>query len=374
MNGLKKLQNFRISLLHRYMFREILFPFFFGVVAFSVIIAGGSIIPNLVNEAQRYNLAFSKITALFLLRMPGVIALTFPMATLLSTLLSFSRLSSESELTAFRAGGLSLYKLVAAPLFFGFLVSLLTICFNELIVPYSSFMAENTIIQLRDIAKAAPQIQKNVNIPMYENNRLVRMIHAQEMEGSVLRKVNVIEYDQGDNVARSTRADEAEYDAFNGWTFRRGTLHQFAGDNRSALIVDFVTQNINLSVQPRDIFGRNRDPDQMNIAELAEYIQRQSSFGANVLKERVLWQQKLAVPFACLIFVLLGSQMGIRPQRSGAGAGLGISVLVIFLYYVLLTLFMWFGQRGFSPFLAAWLPNLLIGVYGFYGLYKKAGV
>jgi lipopolysaccharide export system permease protein len=367
-------RNFKIKLIYLYTFREILLPFLFGVGAFSVIFSGGSIIPGLISEAQLYNLGFDQVLALFLLRLPRVISLAFPMATLLAALLCFSRLSGESELTAFRAGGLSLYRLIAAPLVFGFLVSLLTVFFNETVVPQASFIEENTIIQLKDMSKGTPQIQTNVNIPMYENHRLVRIIHAREMEGSIMHQVNVIEYDQNDNVARSTRAEEAEFDALTGWTFRRGTMHQFAGDNRAALIVDFITQNININVRPRDISGRSKDPEQMNIGELSAYIRQQSGFGANVTKLRVQWHQKLAIPFACVIFVLLGSQMGIRPQRSSAGVGLGISVLVIFAYYVMLSVFMWFGQSGFSPLLAAWLPNILIGGYGFYGLYKKTGI
>jgi lipopolysaccharide export system permease protein len=363
---------FKIKLLHLYMFREILTPFLFGLVAFTTIIAGGAIIPGVVNEARMYNLAFKSVCTLFVLRLPGILAWIFPMATLLGALLSFSRLSSESELAAFRAGGISLYKLTLAPLVFGVLISLMTIFFNETIAPQASFAAENLIIQFKDIAKSSPQIKENVNIPMYENGEMTRLLHARKVEGGRMQDVHVVDFANGD-VARATRADEAEYDPLTGWVFYNGTLHQFAGDNRSALLIEFQAENVNLNINPRDVSGRAKDVDQLDLLTLAGYINQQRSFGSPEVPElRVKWHQKLAIPFACFIFVLLGSTMGIRPQRSSSSVGLGVSVLVLFLYYVLMSLFGMMGEL--SPVLAAWLPNIIIGGYGFYSLYQKATI
>lgn len=366
------MNKFRIKLLHLYVFKEVLAPFLFGLIAFTTITAGGALIPGVVNEARMYNLAFDKIALLFLLRIPGILSWIFPMATLLGAMLSFSRLSNESELTAFRASGISLYKIILAPLFFGILVSLLTIFFNETVVPQATFMEENMIIQLKDISRNSPQIKENVNIPMYEKGQMVRILHANKVEDGKMQNVHVIDFTDGD-VARTTRAKTAEFDPVQGWAFYEGTMHIFAGDNRSALLMDFQQENINLNVNPRDISGRSKDAMQMDILALAKYIDQQRSFGSPEVPElRVKWHQKIAVPFACFIFVILGSTMGIRPQRSSSSVGLGVSVLVLFLYYVLLSLF---GMMSaLSPILSAWLPNILIGVYGFYALYQKASV
>lgn len=363
-----------IKLIHRYMTMEILMPFLFGVVAFSTITAGGAIIPGLINETQQYGLAFSQVFALFFLRMPRVISYTFPMSTLLAALLCFSRLSGESELAAFRAGGLSLYRLMIAPIIFGLVVSFSTILFNEAIVPKAAFIEENTIIQLKDTAKSTPSLKKNVNIPKYENGYLTRLIYAHEMQEGVMKEVSVSEYDQG-RLSRIIFAEEAQWEPSGGWEFRRGVLHQFGSNKKSAFVVEFQKELINIDVNPRDISGRVKDPDQMDIFELSKYIKQQKTFGADITELNVKWNQKLAIPFACLIFVLLGAPMGIRPQRSSSSVGLGISILVIFLYYVLLSVGMWFGLMGVvPPVLAAWLPNILIGVYGLYNLYQKANV
>lgn len=363
-----------MKLLHRYMFLEILYPFLFAVIAFSTITAGGAILPGLIGDAQQYNLAFNKVIALFLLRLPRVISYTFPMSTLLAALMSFSRLSGESELSAFRAGGVSLYKLMWVPIGFGMLISCLTIVFNEAIVPKASFIEENTIIQLKDTAKATPSVKKNVNIPKYENGYLTRLLYAHEMEGSLMKEVSVSEYDQG-RLARIIFAEAAEWDPTGGWVFYRGTMHQFGSNKRKAFVIDFAKENINLNINPRDVSDRSKDPAQMDIFELAKHIDQQRNYGADVTELQVKWHQKIAIPFACLIFVLLGAPMGIRPQRSSSSVGLGLSILILFLYYVLLSVGMWFGLMGVLPAIAAaWLPNVLIGGYGTYNLYKKASI
>ncbi|MDC0977734.1 LptF/LptG family permease [bacterium] len=361
-----------IKLLNKYIAKEVAVPFLFGVVAFSTITAGGALIPGLVSDASTYNLNITKIMALFILRMPKIISYTFPMASLLAALLSFGRLSGDSEITAFKSGGLSLYRLMLAPLLIGLAISVMTIWFNESIVPQASFIEENTIIQLKDSSKSAPDVKKNVNIPKYENGYLKRLIYASRMIGSVMKEVSVSEYEKG-RLARIIFADEAEWQTGDGWEFRNGTMHQFGSSRRKAYVIEFEKEVINVNVKPRDISGRTKDADQMNLWELSSHIEKQKGFGADVTELRVKWHQKIAVPFACFIFILLGAPMGIRPQRSSSSVGLGLSILIVFLYYLLLSVGMWVGLLGvLNPLLAAWLPNILIGIYGVYSLQQKS--
>jgi lipopolysaccharide export system permease protein len=79
-----------------------------------------------------------------------------------------------------------------------------------------------------------------------------------------------------------------------------------------------------------------------------------------LLKIQVTIQQKLAFPFICIIFSILGSAMGIRPQRSSKATSFGVSILLIFGYYLLIFVSSALGQaRVLSPFLAGWLPNFI---------------
>lgn len=69
---------------------------------------------------------------------------------------------------------------------------------------------------------------------------------------------------------------------------------------------------------------------------------------------------KLAIPFASTIFALVGAPLGLRRLRGGASVGLGLSVLIILAYYILWHGLHVLGEGGqVSPFMAAWLPNMI---------------
>ena len=82
-------------------------------------------------------------------------------------------------------------------------------------------------------------------------------------------------------------------------------------------------------------------------------------------KFEVALNQRISLPFSCLVFGLFGIPLGLRPQRTNTSIGLGLSLVFILFYYVLMTLGRSLGINGvMSPLLAAWLPNIVFGVIG----------
>ena len=78
-------------------------------------------------------------------------------------------------------------------------------------------------------------------------------------------------------------------------------------------------------------------------------------------------------PFACMVFALLGTPLALQSQRRTSSAGLGITLLNVIFYYVLMAVGTFLGQSGLtSPWVGAWLQNLLIGGYGLYLFIRKA--
>jgi lipopolysaccharide export system permease protein len=82
--------------------------------------------------------------------------------------------------------------------------------------------------------------------------------------------------------------------------------------------------------------------------------------------------ERIALPFACLAFMLVGIPLGIVARRSGKGAGFGISVFFFLVYYVLLVAATSFAERGVFPATAAlWFPNVLVGTVGLWLFYNS---
>src|ERR1700736_2008488 len=139
-------------------------PFLFGLAAFTLLFVAGELlnIARLVSQEHASLVAAAKY---FAYTLPGTLVLTFPMSMLLAVLLAMSRLSGDSEITAMRAGGISLYRIAAPVAAVGFVASLVALSFQEFVVPGATAKA-NEILQ--------SEIQSgNVNI-LY--NEVVRTV------------------------------------------------------------------------------------------------------------------------------------------------------------------------------------------------------
>jgi lipopolysaccharide export system permease protein len=106
----------------------------------------------------------------------------------------------------------------------------------------------------------------------------------------------------------------------------------------------------------------------MTLKDLKEYIQAlrgRADMERKFRQARVEFHNKIAVPFSCLVFVLVGAPLGMQPQRSSSSIGIGLSIVCFFLYYVLWYYACLLGQSGQLPeALASWSGNLATGLVG----------
>jgi lipopolysaccharide export system permease protein len=342
-----------------------------GVVGFTAMLSGTAILFNLVGDIIRNNIPYTTGLLLFLLRLPGIIVYSFPMATILAVILALGRLASDNETVALRACGVSILRVSAPILAFGFMVSMLTLVFNEWIVPAATFKERDLYLTITH--QKRPSIRQNVNITEYDSEgRPQRILNALEARGSSLFKVNIVEYVQGE-LTQITQASSAEYDPAQGWLFLNGISHRLNASDRSRmLVIEFEKQRLNFQLNPLDLTGREKGSNEMNALELWHYIQFKKRLGENTRQLQMEFHHKFAIPFACLIFALLGCPMAIRHQRTSSALGAGLSLIVIILYYIGISISMGLGLTGSLPaMLAAWLPNIVIGGVGI-ALLKKA--
>ncbi|HTL90024.1 MAG TPA: LptF/LptG family permease, partial [Leptolyngbya sp.] len=193
-----------ISVLDRYITWQLLGPFVFGVAAFSSILLSVGALFDLIRQMTEAGLALSIAGRILILRMPEFIALSFPMATLLSALMVYSRLSSDSELIALRSAGISVYRLVAPAIVLSLVVSVLTFGFNEAIVPAAKYQATTTLAQA--LKQDKPKFdQKNIVFQQYRDAKqsdggsqqtLERIFYAQRFDGKQMKGLTVLDFSQ----------------------------------------------------------------------------------------------------------------------------------------------------------------------------------
>jgi lipopolysaccharide export system permease protein len=354
----------------RYIITELSVPFLFGVGLFSSIGISVGAVFDLVRRIAESGLPVSVAMTVLLYKMPEFIGYSFPMATLLACLITYSRFSSDSELIALRSCGISLYRLVAPAIVLGIFVTGLTFVFNQMVVPEANYQAAITLE--RALNQERPNFQesnilyqefRDIKLPDGRTQQsLARLFYAREFDGKNMKGLTILDFSQ-QGLSQVVSAESASWSPQkNSWDFVNGTIYLVAADGSYRNILRFERQEIQLSRAPFDLASRGRGDSEMNIAEATKYLNLLKTSGdeQKIRRLEVVIQQKYALPFSCLIFGMVGAILGCRPQRTSRATGFGISVVIIFSYYLLFSVTGVMGWTGvLSPIVAGWVTNLL---------------
>jgi lipopolysaccharide export system permease protein len=360
-----------ISVMDRYIFIQLLMPFLFGVGAFSsIVLAIGSLF-DLVRQVAEAGLPITVALEVMALKMPLYVGYSFPMSILLAGMMTYGQFSAASEIIAFRSCGISIYRLMVPALVLSIIVTGVTFFFNELLVPVANQRATTTLTSA--LKQDKPTFKKD-NITYFEYKEvekdgkkeqvLVRLFYAERFDGKTMKGLTILDRSQQDkSLSQILNAESAVWNSDKKtWDFSNGTIYLIAPDASYRNIVTFQHQQLQLPKSPFDLAAPDKNPDDMSIAELMDYADqiRLSGDKKKILSVAVKIQSKLAFPFVCIVFGLIGSAMGIRPQRTGKATNFGVSVLMIFGYYFVMFVCQALGQAEIvSPFFAGWLPTMI---------------
>ncbi len=373
----------RLPLLDRWLLNELIGPLLFGIAAFTAVTLSVGVVFELVRRVAESGLPLTAAMQVLLLRLPGFLVLSFPMATLMATLLAFSRLSGSSELTALRSVGVSTRRMVLPALALALCMSLLTFVFNDLIVPRANLEATNSLEQA--LGKAI-STEKGSNI-MYsrfgriaqEGGEKVKMLthifYARHFLRGEMEDVTLLDFSRLGQRQMLTAESARWNEELALWEFHNGRIINVDDKTGTTTSARFDRYNYPLSRDPLEVARLPTDPSVMTVgqARTAERLQRQAGNAKEARRLRVRIQEKFAFPAICLVFGLIGSSLGVRPHsRTSRSQGFGISVCLIFGYYLMSFIFSSLGITGtLTPFLAAWLP-VLVGLAGGVYLLRQA--
>jgi lipopolysaccharide export system permease protein len=351
-------------ILDRFILGQMISPFLFGIMSFTVILVAGNLLFRLADLVIQRGVSMSLVLRLFVYSLPGVVAMTIPMSCLLAALLGFGNMSANSELVALKSAGISFGRIVRPLVAAGILISLGTFAVNETLVPLSQRAAANLLRY--DIYRQTPPVFKdNVFIRDISNGALRRILYIKEVlpRTGKMSDILVQEFEDG-SVSRVISAPRGEWiDGL--WWLSDGQVFEVQDDGKVDMLFRFERQKLNLDMQPADIDSDTEDPDEMNLRELYLTMRNAERQGNNAGALRMLFHLRVAVPWASVVLVLVGASVGSRPQRSSSSMGFGLSVVIVFCYYVIMSFCKSLGEADFVPgFLAAWTPNAVFLVIG----------
>jgi lipopolysaccharide export system permease protein len=359
-----------ISVMDRYIFTQLMMPFLFGVGAFSSIVLSIGGLFDLMRQVSQSGLPIMVALEVMALKMPQFVAYSFPMSILLAGMMTYGKFSADSEIIAFRSCGISIYRLILPAVVLSIIVTGITFLFSELVVPVASQRA--TTILNQALKQDKPTFKKdNITFNEYKDIEidgkkeqvLVRLFYADKFDGKTMTGLTIVDRSQGKGLTQILNAQSATWNGSkNTWNFANGTIYLIAPDASYRNIITFQQQQLQLPKSPFELAAPDKRLEDMSVVEMMDYATeiRLNGDRKKIVETAVKIQAKLALPFTCLVFGLLGAATGIRPQRTGKATSFGVSVLLIFGYYAFMTFCESLGTgEAISPFLAGWLPSFI---------------
>lgn len=361
-----------MRILDKYILKETIMTFLFGVCAFSAVFLGSGTLLRIAQYITQYGASFSAIVRLIIYSLPGIIVWTFPMSMLLAALLTFGRLSGNSEIIAMRACGISFKRLVTPVIVFSLGVSIFSIGFNEYVVPASN-QAYADLVRYEIQGNTTPESQDHIIIKQIQDGNIQRLVYARRYDAETGRLDNLsIQEFEKNKMVRVENAEYAQWDTDDNWVMYNGVLYDLSQPDTERMM-KFDSQVLPINQNPNQIIRSQKKPDEMSIKELNEQIDIMKSQYVDTRKIETELYQRFTVPMASLMFALIGAPLGIQPNRSSSSIGFGISIIIIFIYYTLMTLAGAIGQSSFiPPAIAVWIPNIVTLIVGCYLIRKES--
>ncbi len=349
----------KITILDRYVAREVLAPFGLGVALLTFALVTGKLL-KLTDMVVNHGVTLGEVLGLMAYIMPAFLELTFPMAVLLGVLLGFGRMSGDREMIAARACGVSLYRLSIPVIVFAVGVYLIASWFAFSLRPWANSHLEERVFYLTRTKVAAGIREKIFN----RNFRgLVLYVDQVAPGGSDLKGVMISDARTPDQqntiIARSgiVLPDERAHTI----TLRLFDGSIFGVEPRTAAAHITSFKVYDLTVHPDESMGMNpTEPDELSYPALRAAIAKARAAGKPDYEAETELARRFTVPFATILFAILAMSLGLKPARGGQSERFGVAVALFFMYYVLMRVGQTLGERGaLNAFVAMAIPDVV---------------
>jgi len=353
-----------------YLLRNFLFYFALLLVGFILLFEIFTFF-DLLDDIASHRASFMDIANYFRYLSYYLIYQLAPLACLVSILITLGIMTKNNELVAFKAAGISLYRIALPLLLTGGVVTIGLIAFDQTYLPYANQRSE----ELRNIIRGSPpqtyyQPQRQW---IFGNNSKIYNYQLFDPDRSLFGGLSVFELDpQTFALRRRVYAERASWEPRQGaWILESGWIRDFK-DGSIARYAEFPVIELPELDEPPAYFTREiRQSSQMDWWELRNYIARLRRSGFDVARFEVQLHKKLAFPLIAPIVILLAIPFSILVGSRGAVGGLALGVGLAIVYWATAALFEAMGGVGQLPaILSAWSPDFIFFFFGLYFFLK----
>jgi LPS export ABC transporter permease LptF/LPS export ABC transporter permease LptG len=380
-------------LLDEYVMRTYAANFALSLCTFAVLILVFSFF-ELIGDIIRNQTPFIIVGEYLFNLLPYIISTVTPLCSLLGVLVTFGSLNRTSELTAMKATGISLYRVVAPILVLAAILAAALFAFNESYLPDANRRLE----QLRSEIKGKPAQtflrpeRRWISGQTGRPGDPTRIFYYQAYDPvpAVFLNLTVFEFDsQTFTLKRRIFAKSVHWDpSVNRWIFDNGWQRTFKaqlppgstqpvaqgqeGRSDDITYVPFTVSTFPEIHELPSYFNReDLQSQEMSYAELSHYIAYLRQSGFPTVQLRVQLENKISVPVITLVMAILAVPFAVSMGKRGGLAGIATAVGVAIVYWIVAGLFSDMGNiNTLPPLLAAWSPDLLFSIAGAYLLLR----
>lgn len=295
---------------------------------------------------------------------PEMARLVMPLAVFVACLYLTGQMTERLEIVALKASGVSLYRLAAPFLLFGFATALLVAALDAWVIPESN--AERFRFEQEVLGGTSEMIDRGSLYRQESEDRIFRLNHFNPNANTGYR-LTLVQFNSNheiESISEATRIDWV--DSLGSWKatrFRERLYDQegFRDTTHTEAILD-------LNILPRDLARRSSDIYQLTWPEAHNYIESLRRVGAAEIDlPLVQFYGRVAYPFSILVVTLIGFALASQRRKGGKGFYVASGLAISFLYLALMKIMEPFGAAGtLSPVSAAVSPHIFFLLAGLF--------
>jgi lipopolysaccharide export system permease protein len=364
-----------VKLIDRYILSEYLRTFLYCLLGFCMLFVVWDLFDHMSKflEARTH---LRRVALYYLLVLVPTLQYLMPASLLMATLYTLWQFTRHNEITAMRASGVSLFRIMAPFLGVGFAMSVVTMGVQEGIAPPAFAWADN--FAAHDFQETRPRVYHDFPYVNQAAHRQWRIDRFDLAEPHRLAGVMVTQERVDGTRARKFFAEKAEWLDGQWWFYGLQVQHYDAGDNPvgglqpPAPDARSVTEMRLLNETPSDFINTARNWETLSSLGMLRYLRTHPGLSESTRAQRQYdLHSRLAMPWACLVVILFGLPAGARSGRHSALTGVFLAVGFFFAFYAVNQLGMFLGRRQFiEPWVGAWLPNVAFLAAGIYMMHR----
>ncbi len=357
-----------LLIIDRYIIRKFLSTFFFSIMlimAIAVIFDFSEKIDDFIeNKAPLKKVIFEY----YLNFIPYFASLFSHLFTFIAVIYFTSRMAYNTEFIAILSNGVSFNRILYPYFIAAFIITIFSFTLNNFVIPHAT--ARKLAFEEVYYHKT-PRIYSERNVHKQIKPGVFIYLENYNTFNNSGRQFSIEKFENGELVSKLL-SKEIRWDSTKQkWIIRDYTIRQYFGDYQK--IITGNTIDTALNITPEEFQRRDNAIEAMNLGELNRFIKKQKMQGAPNL-DRILIEKhkRFSFPFSTFILTLIGVSVSSKKVKGGIGMQIGIGLLISFSYILFLQFSSQFALSGaFSPFIAAWIPNVLFMIIAIL-LYRMA--